>query len=369
MKLMFIIPASGLGGAENVFGTYVQFARDEKWIVDTVDYSRLVHDSWMSNKFPRLTSLLQKMIALRKLSQSKPDFVFITTLLHQNLFLCILKHFGVIKNKIIIRETNNYQAQANLKKSIKFEFFLLLRKLFYHNANVIIVLNNSMRTSLNGVLAVDRARIRVVENPIRRDLVDPPVINSNDSAKCEQAKKFAMGAKGKVFYSVGSLIDQKNFTLLVHGFNSLSDKNDRLVIFGDGPERENLADLVYHLGINERVLFAGSLPCYGYLHKYLDIFVSTSHYEGSPNAMSEAITLDMFCVSADYDYGPNDLLKTYKKSCIFNSGRLSDFSEALSFAKESLRGGLPSSDIMRDIECNNNSKKSQFLETVYSVVN
>lgn len=72
----------------------------------------------------------------------------------------------------------------------------------------------------------------------------------------------------------------------------------RLVVFGDGSEKETLKQWVDEAGLSERVRFCGSV-CQRDLARVLaeaDIFVMPSRRDGAPNALVEAMASGLACV-------------------------------------------------------------------------
>jgi glycosyltransferase involved in cell wall biosynthesis len=63
----------------------------------------------------------------------------------------------------------------------------------------------------------------------------------------------------KIIYFIGRLVDRKGIDVLIKSFKTMSDNDSllRLVIVGDGQERENLVSLVNKLGLNDKVIFTG----------------------------------------------------------------------------------------------------------------
>lgn len=111
--------------------------------------------------------------------------------------------------------------------------------------------------------------------------------------------------------SVGRLHDDKDFDTLMRAFKIILDRGYKttLHIYGDGPLREDLARLAVSLGIGDAVIFEGfSEDMAKELSKY-EIFAFSSKAEGMPNALMEAMSAGMACVSTDCDFGPSDLIK------------------------------------------------------------
>lgn len=74
-------------------------------------------------------------------------------------------------------------------------------------------------------------------------------------------KYYIAGREGypdKLLY-VGSLIERKGVDLLFKAFAACDNKSLRLVLVGDGKEKDNLMNLAGQLGISDRVEFRGFL--------------------------------------------------------------------------------------------------------------
>ncbi|MCP4224076.1 MAG: glycosyltransferase family 4 protein [Actinomycetia bacterium] len=89
--------------------------------------------------------------------------------------------------------------------------------------------------------------------------------------------------------TIGRLAQQKDLPTLVSGFARASLTNARLVIIGDGPDRDLLHGLVCDLGIRDRVQFLGSRSDAASLVAGFDVFAMTSRWEGLPRALVEAM--------------------------------------------------------------------------------
>jgi glycosyltransferase involved in cell wall biosynthesis len=63
----------------------------------------------------------------------------------------------------------------------------------------------------------------------------------------------------------------------------------RLVMVGDGPERERLKALCRELGVTDLVVFAGTTADVPVYYSLADVFVLPSRSEGSPNVLLEAM--------------------------------------------------------------------------------
>lgn len=105
--------------------------------------------------------------------------------------------------------------------------------------------------------------------------------------------------------TAGRMTLQKNQKLLLSAFANIhkSYPNYKLVIYGEGPEKNNLVQLANSLQIADSVLFPGYITSVGEKIKGASIFILSSDYEGMPNALMEAMALGLPCISTDCDGG------------------------------------------------------------------
>lgn len=115
----------------------------------------------------------------------------------------------------------------------------------------------------------------------------------------------------RVLLAVGRLDPVKNFGGLLAVFARLSDRHPEwdLVILGDGPERAALQAARKAWGLEGRVVLPGMAGNVAQWHERCDLFVLSSHSEGFPNALAEALCQGMPVVSVDCDTGPRDIIR------------------------------------------------------------
>jgi len=158
--------------------------------------------------------------------------------------------------------------------------------------------------------------------------------------------------RDKRIVSVGRLDDNKNQILLIRAFAGIMDKHPdyRLVLYGDGPSRKKYEEEAYNLqrgkDDHKQIVFMGNQGDIPGKIKDAKIFVLTSKQEGMPNALIEAMSLGLACISADCPCGgPADLIDDNKNGILIkmdtDEKMVSELSDALcrvmednAFAKE-----------------------------------
>jgi glycosyltransferase involved in cell wall biosynthesis len=115
----------------------------------------------------------------------------------------------------------------------------------------------------------------------------------------------------RVLLAVGRLDPVKNLGGLLAVFARLADRHPDwdLVILGEGPERSALQVASAALGIEGRVVMPGIAGNVAQWHARCDLYVLSSHSEGFPNALAEALCHGMPVVSTNCDTGPRDIIR------------------------------------------------------------
>nr|WP_052170197.1 glycosyltransferase [Massilia sp. JS1662] len=115
----------------------------------------------------------------------------------------------------------------------------------------------------------------------------------------------------RALLAVGRLDPVKNLHALLAAFARLAPVHPDwdLVLLGDGPERAALQAAAGAAGIGGRVVLPGIAGNVGEWHARADLYVLTSHSEGFPNALAEALCHGVPAVSVDCDTGPRDIVR------------------------------------------------------------
>ena len=159
----------------------------------------------------------------------------------------------------------------------------------------------------------------LVSNTIvrQKDVVTAPnpVITVETIAAAQQAPQhpWLVNKDKEVIVAVGRLSYQKGFDMLIDAFSQVSKQVDcRLIMFGDGELRLSLQSQIDSLGLGEHI----SMP--GYVNnplaelKAADVYVLSSRFEGSPNAIVEAMSVGTQVVAFDCPHGAREILQNGK---------------------------------------------------------
>ena len=180
----------------------------------------------------------------------------------------------------------------------------LLRRT-YMAADAIVAVSDGVADDLAISTGIPRERISTIYNP---------VVTSAIQAKAREPIDHPWFAPGTppVFLGAGRLSPQKDFPTLLRAFARLRAQQDeqdvRLIILGEGAERESLEALSRQLGIAASVSLPGfATNPFAYMARAA-CFVLSSAYEGLPTVLIEALACGCPIVSTDCPSGPREIL-------------------------------------------------------------
>lgn len=285
-KILCITPGT-CGGAERMVLLYAKILSKSGLNVQLVIHKdfRLEFDikafvpkqlrTYYVSSYGRLTYLL---VLLRVLFL-KPDVIF-TPFGGSAWFLLMMKEYGLVKSKIIVREMNMPNTHP--------ENFLLNNIRFAKSASLCIAQTQEMKDLMLEYYGLKEENVVVINNPTDKELIK------------EKIKESFIFDKTYVNYvAVGRVVAQKDHLTMLRAFNLVHQKNNktRLYIVGkivsNSPKAcyNELEQYVKQHSLEDCVFFEGfqSNP-----YKYVinaDVFLLSSIREGMPNAMLEAMYL------------------------------------------------------------------------------
>ena len=160
-------------------------------------------------------------------------------------------------------------------------------------------------------------RLIAVSSDIKRELVQhgarpekiTTVLNAidhrqfhRDPARVAAARAaFGLAPQHVAIGAVGRLEPQKRFDLLIDAFTTLVARRPqlRLIIAGDGSLRRALDERRNLRGVRDEVILTGHVADVVPLHHAFDLFAQSSAYEGTPNAVLEAMAMETPIVATE----------------------------------------------------------------------
>lgn len=128
----------------------------------------------------------------------------------------------------------------------------------------------------------------------------------------DAAARESMGLNRSDTYliSIGRLVRRKGYDYLLHALAEINRPDLKLIILGEGPEKDNLEKIIKEKGLEDRVLMPGFVSenkKFQYLN-CSDIYVLSSVHEGFGIVLQEAMQTGLPIVSTNYG-GQVDIVK------------------------------------------------------------
>lgn len=300
MKIMFCIGSLSKGGAERVVCNLSNSLIDENEvsIVTTIkcesEYTLNSKINLLSlDESTNISNFVKKnILRLKRLKQiintEKPDVIL--SFLPEPSYRTLL----VAKNIPVIVSVRN-------DPKVEYKNFInkLVMKCLYRKASGFVFQTNEAKEYFSKKI---QDRSVVIANPV-------------DDVFFETKK----GKSKDIIVTVGRLTPQKNHKMLIEAFSEIVKKypNYKLQIYGTGPMEDELNALISSLNLNKNVVLCGTTTEVYNVLKDKKMFVLSSDYEGMPNALMEALTVGLPCVSTDCPCGgPNELIKNNKNGIL-----------------------------------------------------
>ena len=145
---------------------------------------------------------------------------------------------------------------------------------------------------------------------------------SLDSEKLAEIKSRWVLPGERVLLSLGRVAKEKSMDVILKGFSKViesKEDNVRLLMVGDGPNRQGLIDLANQLGVSSHVSFVGAVPIQDvpYYYQIADVFVSASLTETQGLTFMEAMVSDRL-VLCRFDENLANLIRHQQTGFIFN---------------------------------------------------
>lgn len=152
---------------------------------------------------------------------------------------------------------------------------------------------------LNALVAMSPALLEQARAVFSDAFIVPigePILEDDDKAPVGNSRV----GPAPLVVCAGRLCPQKDFMTAVRAFSLLSDLPDvRLLVLGEGPHDRRLRREIARLGIEGQVELAGYVPDIRPYLKKASLFLLTSHYEGYPAVLVEAMASGLPIVTTD----------------------------------------------------------------------
>lgn len=272
----------------------------------------------------------------RYLRRERPS-ALLSALVHVNIAAIVAARCSGRSLRVVISERNTISLDSSSPSTFAVRVAHWLVPWLYPKADKIIAVSAGVADDLAAFSGLPIERIEVINNPV----ITPDLLRLASEAP---RHPWLSAAGPPVILGVGRLSAQKDFKTLLDAFSRVRRVLPaRLIVLGEGGERAELEDQVKRLNLTDSVDFPGfSRNPYAFMAR-ASVFVLSSRWEGSPNALVEAMACGAPVVATDCPSGPTEIL------CGGKYGRLVTVGDPDALAKAVLDtlGAPPSAEVLR----------------------
>ncbi|MDY5684128.1 MAG: glycosyltransferase [Treponema sp.] len=244
-------------------------------------------------------------------------------------FLFLILYIMKLKDSIVISTRNEYSvllSKFGRKSLLKIAQLhndhhfnkKLIKDFKYHYSNIdyFVHLTEKSCREIKSVMSPFNDHTKLVSIP--------NFVENYDYKECE---------KENYVISVGRFSPEKGFPRLIDVWNNIADKNKdwKLVLIGDGPERKSILKKVNDYHLQDSVVLPGFLPntqVFEYMRKSR-IYALTSYEESFSFTLVEAMQNKLALIAFDVRTGPGALIKDGFNGYLINDGNIEAYAEKL----------------------------------------
>lgn len=305
-RILFLVPSLEGGGAERVFVTILRHLSRDKLelhlglLQATGPYLKDVPADVQRHVLNVARVRYAVPAILRLIWELRPQAV-ISTPIHLNLLAACSKPLWPSRIRLFVRESTvvSHFLEEEMKQPALWKY--LYRS--YRLADSVICLCDAMSRDLSETIGLPLEKIVQIYNPI----------DSGRLLDLAEGAKNPYKTSGPNLIAAGRLANEKGFDLLLEAMALVSRSwpNAHLTILGEGLLRGALERQRDALGLGQRVSLVGFQENPFPYYRWADLFVSTSKYEGLPNAMLEAIALGIPALAVDCFGGVREVVELF----------------------------------------------------------
>ena len=335
MKVVFFLWDFGRGGAETVAFNLSNYLCEKGNEVHILTINSKDELSGRLDKRVRFTTfnkkrIISSLIPLIRFMRTENIDCFISNVWPVTVVPVIAGFCcpGFHKKMILIEHCN--LSEEFKHKSKFFRFLLGLSIFFLHNqAHKVITVSNGVREDLL-TKGLRREKTKVIYDPAYPHLVE-------DKVHYEEGKKKWFKQDCLKISVVGHPHKQKNYPNLINAVEILKNKkeiNCQVIIAGEGPENNNIEDLIHQKKLTNEISLVGSISNALSLIKESDLLVLSSSYEGFGMVIVEALSLGKTVVSTDCPSGPSEILGDNEFGYLCKVNDPSDLAAKIDYARK-----------------------------------
>lgn len=358
MNILHVIDHMGIGGAQTILKGIFERDASRK---DLFCYSLRIDKFENKIDHPNVRYYkghsrfnVNSLFELREFVNDNNIEILHCHLLKSMIFGYLLKLLFFKNIKLIFHEHGRiFQDQSFYKSFIK---------LSKNTVDLHIAVSEATEKQLIDNAGIDKYRTKVLLN-----FVDIDYFSSQRtlSRKFEERKKIGLNENDFVLGYAGRHIKRKGCLDLIQAMEELKKfENIKLLMAGDGPEKEENIRLVKKLGLEKRIIFLGYISDIRWLYSAIDCFVIPSRWEPFGIVALEAYASGVPVIASNV-VGLNEVVNDKKNGLLFEPQNMKDMSKKIELLYEN--SNLRNEIIKNGLETVKNYSLEKYLLNLNSI--
>jgi glycosyltransferase involved in cell wall biosynthesis len=333
-RIAVFLPALYGGGAERTMLNLTQGMAEQGHAVDLVlaqaegpymeDIPKSIRliDLGQGRTVNKARTMARLPSLVRYLRDEQPD-AMLSALSRANFAALWARRLAGTPKRVVINEQNTYTQEALNSPNLIYRLSPHMAKYLYRWADSVVGVSQGVVDDLVQVVGIPPELAKVIYNPG----VTPEL---REKAQGSTDHPWFQPGEPPVLLGVGRLTKQKDFFTLIKAFARLRQSRPaRLLILGEGPERQMLEALIQQLDLGQDVSLPGFVENPFAYMKRASAFVLSSLWEGLPTVLMEALYCGVPIVATDCPSGPREILKNGENGRLVPVGDHVALSDAL----------------------------------------
>jgi glycosyltransferase involved in cell wall biosynthesis len=262
----------------------------------------------LAPSWPRLRAIGTFAWRLNRMTRVEDTDVVVTNGFGVSRIVLLARVVGLLRDvRVVVVEHSTLSVVLNerFRSRVVRAAVLVVSSWLYRRADAIVGVSEGVSRDLEATLKLPPGSVTTIYNPVDTDRI-AAAINETVPGHLEAA--FTELPRPMVI-TTGRLVAQKAHRDLLEAFNALPDaQRGSLVILGEGPLRGDLEQQAQSLGLADRAWMPGFVDNPWWFIARSDIFALSSHWEGHPLVLLEALCCGVPVVSTDCPHGPFEIL-------------------------------------------------------------
>jgi glycosyltransferase involved in cell wall biosynthesis len=320
MRVLHLIDHFGLGGAQTVVNGILTSDKEQDCFAIRSKENQTTN---MENVYFSKSGLKLNILTLFKFKKRILENDYL--ILHCHLFAGYLYGYFLKRLWFHTIALIFHEHGRVFRNNWFYNFFL---KHTQNKIELFIAVSEATKRKLMENAAIPEEKIKVLYNFVDLEKFNPDILRRYDRNR--ERAKIGIEKEDFVIGFAGRLVKTKGWEEFIKSAKILSEENSKLkfLIVGNGPDKQKLINLIYKLGLSDKVFYIGFVPDIRFFYSMIDCFAMPSHWEPLGITEIEAQACSIPIIASDVE-GLNEVVSNKKNGLLFKPKDEKDLAEKI----------------------------------------